>query len=151
MADALIHRGPDDDGFVEHEGVGLANRRLSIVGLTDGHQPAANEDGSVVTVFNGELFDYPEVKHRARGQGHRFSTHCDTELLPHLWDEHQERMLEHLRGQFAFALHDASPSRRSRLGTVSASARCTGRGKRRVALNGCYSRPRSRRCSPPGW
>ena len=62
MADAITHRGPDEDGYLDEPGVGLANRRLSIVGLQDGKQPIYNEDRSVVTVFNGEFFDYPEVK-----------------------------------------------------------------------------------------
>ena len=62
MAEALVHRGPDDEGYLERDELGLANRRLSIVGLTDGRQPITNEDGSVAVVFNGELFDYPELK-----------------------------------------------------------------------------------------
>jgi asparagine synthase (glutamine-hydrolysing) len=106
MADAIVHRGPDADGYFEQNGIGLASRRLSIVGLTDGRQPITNEDRSVVTVFNGELFDYPEVKRALEARGHRFATHCDTELVPHLWEDEQERMLERLRGQFAFALWD---------------------------------------------
>jgi asparagine synthase (glutamine-hydrolysing) len=106
MADAMVHRGPDDEGYFEGERLGLANRRLSIVGLADGHQPITNEDGSVVVVFNGELFDYPELKPTLQAQGHRFTTHCDTELIAHLWEDHQERMFEHLRGQFALAVWD---------------------------------------------
>jgi asparagine synthase (glutamine-hydrolysing) len=106
MADAIVHRGPDEDGYLEESGVGLANRRLSIVGLFDGKQPIYNEDGSVVTVFNGEFFDYPEVKARLEAKGHVFRTHCDTELIPHLWEDHQEGMFDHLRGQFAIAVWD---------------------------------------------
>jgi asparagine synthase (glutamine-hydrolysing) len=106
MAQAMIHRGPDEDGFFEHPGLALASRRLSIVGLTDGHQPIANEDGSVTVVFNGELFDYPERRAELEGRGHRFTTHCDTELIPHLWEEHGEATFERLRGQFAIALWD---------------------------------------------
>ena len=87
-------------------GLGLASRRLSIVGLADGRQPITNEDGSVSVVFNGELFDYPEMRGRLEGRGHRFATHCDTELIPHLWEDHGEGMFEHLRGQFALALWD---------------------------------------------
>ena len=111
MADALSHRGPDDEGYFERSDVGLANRRLSIVGLADGHQPIGNEDGSVVTVFNGELFDYRSVKHALEANGHRFATHCDTEVIPHLWEDHQEETFARLRGQFAFALYD-QPRRR---------------------------------------
>ena len=106
MADALLHRGPDDDGYLERAGIGLANRRLSIVGLADGRQPIGNEDGSVQAVFNGEFFDYREVKSALEEKGHRFATHCDTELIPHLWEEYQDGMFARLRGQFAFALYD---------------------------------------------
>jgi asparagine synthase (glutamine-hydrolysing) len=106
MADAITHRGPDEEGFLRQDAVALASRRLSIVGLFDGQQPVSNEDGSVSVVYNGELFDYPEVKARLEGKGHRFRTHCDTELLPHLWEDHGEALFEHLRGQFAFALYD---------------------------------------------
>jgi asparagine synthase (glutamine-hydrolysing) len=106
MAAAIVHRGPDEDGFLERPGVGFASRRLSIVGLADGRQPIANEDGSVAVVFNGELFDYPEDRAALEARGHRFRTHCDTELVPHRWEDHQEGMFEHLRGQFALALHD---------------------------------------------
>jgi asparagine synthase (glutamine-hydrolysing) len=106
MADALTHRGPDEDGYLQRPGLGLANRRLSIVGLADGRQPIFNEDRSVSVVYNGELFDYPEVRADLEARGHRFATHCDTELLPHLWEDHAEAMLEKLRGQFALALWD---------------------------------------------
>src|SRR5262245_16215070 len=90
MAAALVHRGPDEDGFLERPGLGLASRRLSIVGLTDGRQPIANEDGSVWVVFNGEVFDHPELRRELEAHGHRLSTHCDTEVIPHLWEEHGE-------------------------------------------------------------
>jgi asparagine synthase (glutamine-hydrolysing) len=106
MTDAIYHRGPDEDGYFFRPGLGMGNRRLSIVGLSDGKQPIANEYGTVSVVFNGELFDYPEVKPRLEANGHRFRTHCDTELLPHLWEDHAEEMLPRLRGQFAFALWD---------------------------------------------
>ena len=106
MADAMLHRGPDEEGFIEADGVGLANRRLSIIGLTDGRQPVTNEDGSIVAVFNGELFDYPAIKPTLEAKGHRFATHCDTELVPHLWEEHGTEMFGRLRGQFAVAVWD---------------------------------------------
>jgi asparagine synthase (glutamine-hydrolysing) len=111
MAQAIVHRGPDEDGFLEQPGVGLANRRLSIVGLADGRQPLFNEDRSVGVVYNGELFDYPEQKKALESRGHRFLTHCDTELLPHLWEDHGEAMFEKLRGQFAVALWDSKQQR----------------------------------------
>jgi asparagine synthase (glutamine-hydrolysing) len=106
MAQALVHRGPDEDGFLEGPGLTLANRRLSIVGLADGRQPLFNEDRTVGVVYNGELFDYPEQRAALESRGHRFRTHCDTELIPHLWEEQGEGMFERLRGQFALALWD---------------------------------------------
>jgi asparagine synthase (glutamine-hydrolysing) len=112
MAQAIYHRGPDEDGFLERPGLAFASRRLSIVGLADGRQPIHNEDGSVSVVFNGELFDYPEMRAELAGRGHHFATHCDTELIPHHWEDHQEDFFPHLRGQFAFALWD---SRRRRI------------------------------------
>src|SRR5262245_12491899 len=106
MARAIVHRGPDDDGFLERPGLHLASRRLSIVGLADGKQPIANEDRTVFTVFNGELFNYSDKRPELEGKGHVFRTHTDTELLPHLWEEYREKMFEHIKGQFAFCLWD---------------------------------------------
>src|SRR5262245_13106072 len=104
MAASLVHRGPDEDGFFERPGLGLASRRLSIVGLSDGRQPIANEERNVFVVFNGEFFDYPESRALLESRGHHFRTHCDTEIVPHFWEDHREGMFEHLRGQFALAL-----------------------------------------------
>ncbi len=106
MAEAIVHRGPDEDGYFEKPKLGLASRRLSIIGLADGRQPISNEDGSVSVVYNGELFDYPDLRRQLEAKGHRFATHCDTEIIPHLWEDHGEAMFEHLRGQFALALWD---------------------------------------------
>lgn len=106
MQEAMFHRGPDEGGLFVRPGLAFASRRLSIVGLADGQQPVANEDRSVHVVYNGELFDYPERRIELEGKGHRFRTHCDTELLPHLWEDHQEGMFPFLKGQFAFALWD---------------------------------------------
>ena len=111
MADAILHRGPDEDGYFRRGGVSMANRRLSIVGLFDGRQPISNEDGTISVVFNGELFDYPERRAELEANGHIFQTHCDTELFPHLWEEHGEAMFEHLRGQFAVAIYDGRQRR----------------------------------------
>lgn len=107
MAQAIVHRGPDDDGFLKRPGLHLANRRLSIVGLADGKQPLANEDRTVWTVFNGELYEYPHKRPHLESKGHVFRTHTDTELIPHLWEEYREKMFDHLRGQFAFCLWDS--------------------------------------------
>src|SRR6516165_2398426 len=106
MADALLHRGPDEEGFLVRPGLALASRRLSIVGLADGQQPVANEDRSVFVVFNGELFDYVERRVELKQRGHRLVTHCDTEIIPHMWEDHREGMWDKLRGQFAIALWD---------------------------------------------
>src|SRR5207244_291029 len=81
-------------------------RRLSILDYAGGHQPSANEDATVWVAFNGELFDYPELRQSLLGRGHRLKTRCDTECVVHLWEDHGERMFDHLRGQFAFALWD---------------------------------------------
>src|SRR5467141_2018429 len=106
MARALLHRGPDEEGFLVRPGLALAARRLSIVGLADGQQPVSNEDRSISVVFNGELFDYVERREELKARGHKFVTHCDTELIPHLWEDYGEKMWERLRGQFAIALWD---------------------------------------------
>ncbi len=122
MAAALIHRGPDEDGFFEAEGVSLASRRLSIIGVVDGRQPITNESGSAQMVANGELFDYIEKRAELQAQGHVFRTSTDIEIVPHLWEQHGEGMFDHIRGQFAFALYDAPTRRiilaRDRIGIV---------------------------------
>jgi asparagine synthase (glutamine-hydrolysing) len=106
MARAIFHRGPDEEGFLWRPGLGMASRRLSIVGLADGQQPMSNEDRSIHVVFNGELFDHVEKRAELQARGHHLTTHCDTEIIPHLWEDHQEGMFERLRGQFAIALWD---------------------------------------------
>ena len=106
MARAILHRGPDEDGYLERPGLHLANRRLSIVGLADGQQPIANENQSVWTVFNGEFFDYREKRAELQAKGHTFRTTTDTELIPHLWEDHREKFLDHLKGQFAICVWD---------------------------------------------
>ncbi|MCZ2342155.1 MAG: asparagine synthase (glutamine-hydrolyzing) [Bacteroidales bacterium] len=107
MAQAIYHRGPDEEGFLEEPGLHLVNRRLSIVGLADGRQPISNEDQTIWTVFNGEFFDYPEQRALLEKKGHRFRTHTDTELLPHLWEDHGIGMLDQLRGQYAICVWDS--------------------------------------------
>jgi len=108
MASALVHRGPDEDGYLIRRGLGLASRRLSIVGLGDGRQPIFNEDNTVAVVYNGELFDYPERKAELQAKGHVFRTHTDTELIVHLYEEYGEGVFAELKGQFALALVDLS-------------------------------------------
>lgn len=111
MARSLHHRGPDEEGFFLEQGIGLACRRLSIIGLADGQQPVYNETGSVVAVFNGELFDYPELRSSLRQRGHTLRGHSDSELLVHLWEELGDDCFTQLRGQFAFALLDLASQR----------------------------------------
>lgn len=106
MAASLIHRGPDEEGFHVELGLGFASRRLSILGIIDGQQPVFNEDRSVVAVYNGELFDYAHQRQWLQNRGHTIRSHCDSELIVHLWEELATDMFERLRGQFAFALFD---------------------------------------------
>ena len=110
MAAAMVHRGPDEDGFLVHEprasGVALAMRRLSIIDLAGGHQPLWNETRDIAVVFNGELYNYRELRESLSLAGHRFATKSDTEILVHGWEEWGEELLSELRGMFAFALLD---------------------------------------------
>ena len=106
MASALRHRGPDDDGFMFAPGFGMGNRRLAIVGVTNGRQPIYNETGTVGVIGNGEFFDYPELKARLEAKGHVFRTCSDTEIIIHLYEELGEDLFHHLKGQFAFVLVD---------------------------------------------
>lgn len=111
MCNAMAHRGPDDWGTFIEGGLGLGMRRLSIVDLAGGHQPMSNEDGSVVVVFNGELYNFPSLHAELVAQGHSFRTRSDTEALVHLYEEHGEGMVARLRGMFGFALWDRARRR----------------------------------------
>ncbi|MBL8566499.1 MAG: asparagine synthase (glutamine-hydrolyzing) [Hyphomicrobiaceae bacterium] len=111
MGDAIRHRGPDENGWFESRGIAIAHRRLSIVGLADGQQPIFNEERTVAVIFNGELFDFPEQRARLEAQGHQFRTHTDTEIIVHLYEQHGDGFIEHMRGQFAFALFDIARRR----------------------------------------
>ena len=106
MADAISHRGPDDDGYFISGPVGLGFRRLSIIDLSGGHQPLSNEDGSVHIVFNGEIYNYKELRQYLLGRGHIFRTQSDTETIVHLYEDLGEACVEKLRGMFAFAIWD---------------------------------------------
>jgi asparagine synthase (glutamine-hydrolysing) len=106
MCDAMVHRGPDDAGVLVDERVALGMRRLSIIDLDGGHQPISNEDGSVRVVFNGEIYNYRELRQHLVGKGHRFSTAGDTEVIVHLWEEVGLEFPKYLNGMFAIALHD---------------------------------------------
>jgi len=105
------HRGPDSEGYFIDPPVGFAQRRLSIVGVETGDQPISNEDGSVVTIFNGEIYNYPNLRTELEASGHDFSTDTDTEVLVHLYEEHGRLFVEHLEGMFAFALWDRDEQR----------------------------------------
>ena len=112
MCDVLYHRGPDEEGIHIAHNVGLGMRRLKIIDLETGSQPIYNEDGSIVVVFNGEIYNYRELRETLLKQGHQFKTQTDTEVLVHLYEQHGDAFLTHLNGMFAIALWDA---RRQRL------------------------------------
>ena len=100
------HRGPDETGLHAEAGVGLAHKRLSIIDLSSGHQPLFNEDGSVVVVFNGEIYNFVDLIPELQALGHTFRTRCDTEVIVHAWEQWGEACVERFRGMFAFALWD---------------------------------------------
>jgi len=119
MTDAMTHRGPNDRGTHLEPGVALGVRRLSIVDVEGGHQPVCNEDGTVWAVQNGELYNHEDVRRELLG-GHRFDSRCDTEILPHLYEEVGPAFAEHVRGKFGMAVWDRRERRlvlaRDRLG-----------------------------------
>jgi asparagine synthase (glutamine-hydrolysing) len=106
MNEAIHHRGPDEDGYYVKENVGLAMRRLAIIDLSGGQQPIANEAGTAWIVYNGEVYNYREVKKALEARGHRFHTDCDTEVVLHAYEEYGADCPKHLRGMFAFAVWD---------------------------------------------
>lgn len=106
MANTLIHRGPDDSGYYVEKPVGLGFRRLSIIDLESGNQPIYNEDKSIISVCNGEIFNYQELKKNLQAKGHHFYTQCDVEVLVHLYEEYGTAFLNQINGQFAFAIFD---------------------------------------------
>lgn len=106
MGQAIVHRGPDDEGRYVDEQLLLGMRRLSIIDIAGGHQPIANEDGSVVVVCNGEIYNFRALRAELERVGHRFATHSDTEVIVHLYEERGDAFLEALEGMFALALWD---------------------------------------------
>ena len=106
MADTLVHRGPDDEGFFFDGPVGLAHRRLSIIDVEGGHQPLCNEDQSIWVAFNGEIYNFQELKDFLEKKGHVFKTRSDTEVIVHLYEEQGEACFRSLRGMFALAIWD---------------------------------------------
>ncbi|HJV96010.1 MAG TPA: asparagine synthetase B, partial [Albitalea sp.] len=111
MIAQLHHRGPDGTGLLCEAEVGLAHARLSIIDLAGGDQPIHNEDRSVWVVFNGEIFNYIELRAELEQAGHRFYTHSDTEVIVHLYEQHGADFVQHLNGQFAIALWDQRAKR----------------------------------------
>ena len=125
MTDAIAHRGPDDQGHLiippkanlsvlggkPSHGVALGFRRLSIIDLSTGHQPLGNEDGTVQIVFNGEIYNYQQIRHRLEGNGHAFRTQTDTETIVHLYEDTDLNCFEHLNGMFAMAIWDGRKDR----------------------------------------
>lgn len=107
MNDVIEHRGPDDEGVYVTPKVGLAMRRLSIIDLSTGHQPIRNEDGTIQIVFNGEIYNFQELREKLEEAGHHFYTHADTEVIVHGYEEYGTDGVQHLRGMFAFAIWDA--------------------------------------------
>src|SRR5687767_5420821 len=131
MTETLRHRGPDDEGILRDDfrvrppyeampGIALGFRRLSIIDLAGGHQPMANEDESVWLIFNGEIYNYRDLRRRLEGAGHRFRTDSDTECIVHLYEDEGPACFSHLNGMFAVAIWDSKRRRlvlgRDRLG-----------------------------------
>ena len=108
MADLIKHRGPDSDGYFCDDDVALGFRRLSIIDLSTGTQPIYNEDNTKVIVFNGEIYNYQEIREDLISKGHTFKTNADTEVILHGYEEYSEEILLKLRGMFAFVIYDTN-------------------------------------------
>lgn len=111
MCDTLTHRGPDGKGLDIKDGVGIAMRRLSIIDIEGGKQPIFNEDKTIRTVFNGEIYNFRELRKTLTAKGHVFTTKSDTEVIVHAYEEYGKDFVNHLSGMFAIALHDSSKKR----------------------------------------
>jgi asparagine synthase (glutamine-hydrolysing) len=120
MCNQIIHRGPDDEGILVQDGAGLGMRRLSIIDLSGGHQPVFNEDRSAWIVYNGEVYNFPELRPELEKRGHRFYTNTDTEVIIHLYEEMGADCVQKLRGMFSLAIYDRTKRKlvlaRDRLG-----------------------------------
>ena len=106
MGDAIAHRGPDGEGYLVSGPAGMVHRRLAIIDLAGGDQPISNEDETIHVVFNGEIYNYPELREQLESRGHRFRTNSDTEVLVHLYEDYGSEFVTRLRGMFAFAIWD---------------------------------------------
>jgi asparagine synthase (glutamine-hydrolysing) len=120
MCEQIVYRGPDDEGLYVADGAGLGMRRLSIIDLSGGHQPVFNEDRSSWVVFNGEIYNFPELRPELESRGHHFRSHTDTEVIIHLYEEMGAECVKKLRGMFALAIYDKTKRKlilaRDRLG-----------------------------------
>jgi len=106
MRDVITHRGPDEAGIFVDANIGLGHRRLSIVDVASGHQPMTNEDGALQIIYNGEVYNHADYREELEARGHVYHTHCDTETILHLYEEHGDACVNYLRGMFAFAIWD---------------------------------------------
>ena len=106
MTDSLKHRGPDDQGFFIEDNIGLGHRRLSVIDLKTGQQPVFNEDKTAVLIFNGEIYNFKELREKLIAKDHKFCTQTDTEVIVHLYEEKKDDFLNELNGMFALALWD---------------------------------------------
>lgn len=107
MTRSLAHRGPDGEGFYNNANIALGHRRLAIIDVIGGQQPMSNEDGNICVVFNGELYNHKQLRRGLEDRNHVFKTHCDTEVLVHLYEEHGPGLCRYLNGMFSFALWDS--------------------------------------------
>src|SRR5580692_7870780 len=106
MCDQIRHRGPDDEGYHLDGGCGLGMRRLSVIDLSTGHQPISNEDGTITVVYSGEIYNFAEIREELIGFGHHFTSHTDTEVIVHGYEQWGEAVLDRCNGMFAVALWD---------------------------------------------
>jgi len=111
MNDRIAHRGPDGEGIFANDNIGLGNRRLSIIDLQGGQQPQSNEDGTIHVVFNGEIYNFIELREELMNKGHRFKTRSDTEVIVHAYEEWGDDCPVRFNGMFAFALWDSGRRR----------------------------------------
>ena len=107
MADRIIHRGPDDEGFYQDDVISMGFRRLSIIDLNHGQQPMTNQTNTKVLTFNGEIYNYLELREELQGLGYEFKTEVDSEVLIHGYDAWQEGLLDRIRGMYAFVIYDS--------------------------------------------
>ena len=111
MTDTFVYRGPDEENFLTEGSLGFGFRRLAIIDLADGHQPINNQDGSITSICNGEIYNHQELRKQLQAKGYRFKTQCDIEVIAHLYEEQGVELLQQLNGQFAFALFDRNQQR----------------------------------------